>query len=99
MASAALTTENDAEVSPMFPPVFLMAGVVFAKALDTRIISTFSALDSSFRGALLREPGIHNPDALRSIPLCGYGFRARGQEPAPRNDGPDGSYLNQEPTT
>ena len=48
--------------------------------------STFNNFDRSFRGALLREPGIHNPDAFRIIPTCGYGFRARGQEPAPRND-------------
>jgi len=31
---------------------------------------------TSFRGALLREPGIHNPGTLRIIPTCGYGFRA-----------------------
>src|SRR5260221_988042 len=54
------------------------------------VMSNFSVMGcpiaSSFRGALLREPGIHNPDSLHIIPTCGYGFRARGQEPAPRND-------------
>jgi hypothetical protein len=54
---------------------------------------TFNIRGWSFRGALLREPGIHNPDALHIIPTCGYGFRARGQGPAPRNDDLDESQL------
>jgi hypothetical protein len=41
----------------------------------------------------LREPGTHNPRPLRITQICGYGFRARGQEPAPRNDDLDRSQL------
>ena len=57
------------------------------------LIPTFITRDSSFRGALLREPGTHNPRPLRITQACGYGFRARGQEPAPRNDDLDRSQL------
>ena len=42
-----------------------------------------SIFPESFRGALLREPGIHNPDAFRIIPTCGYGFRLAGKSPHP----------------
>src|SRR6202035_3116315 len=51
---------------------------------DIADASTFNNFDRSFRGALLREPGIHNPDAFRIIPACGYGFRApRGKARPP----------------
>jgi hypothetical protein len=53
-----------------------MAG---AKAPSSTFLN-FESYAASFRGALLREPGIHNHGAE------GYGFRARHLTVAPRND-------------
>src|SRR5260221_10487652 len=63
------------------------------------VMSNFSVMGcpiaSSFRGALLREPGIHNPDALHINPTCGYGFRVPSRslssgrpKAGPGGDGP-----------
>jgi hypothetical protein len=58
-------------------------GATITDDLLQRLIPDRSNFDSSFRGALLREPGIHNPGWSTARPV-GMDSGLAGKSPRPR---------------